>query len=203
VGTSQVDKQHTHTAILDAAAAMIRVEGASAVTIAKVMGEVGLTHGGFYAHFGSRDELLVAATRHAFIDGKERLDHLASKLVGLEPLQAFVSIYLSRQHVNSPGIGCAAASLSGDSARNTDQYASAFANGIEEYLTALLARTDPSVRANHDTADETADDIALLLCASIGAVAVARASGSLPLAKRLPKSVQAALNRRIVPHLTS
>jgi TetR/AcrR family transcriptional regulator, transcriptional repressor for nem operon len=197
VGTSQIDKQQTHTAILDAAAAMIRIEGASSVTIAKVMNKVGLTHGGFYVHFGSRDELLVAATKHAFIDGKERLDHLASKLVDLDPLQAFVSIYLSRQHVNSPGIGCAAASLAGDSARNTDQYASAFANGIEEYLTALLARTDPSVRANHDAAD----DIALLLCASIGAVAVARASGSSPLARRLPKAVNSALNRRVLPHL--
>jgi TetR/AcrR family transcriptional regulator, transcriptional repressor for nem operon len=199
VGTSQLEKQHTHTAILDAAAAMIRAEGASAVTIAKVMSEAGLTHGGFYAHFESRDELLVAATKHAFVDGKERLDHLASKLIDLEPLQAFVSIYLSRHHVNSPGIGCAAASLSGDSARNTDQYASAFADGIEEYLTALLARTDPSVQAN----DETADDIALLLCASIGAVAVARASGSSPLAKKLPKSVHAALNRRVLPHLNT
>jgi TetR/AcrR family transcriptional regulator, transcriptional repressor for nem operon len=197
VGTSQLEKQHTHTAILDATAAMIRNDGASAVTIAKVMSEVGLTHGGFYAHFGSRDELLVAATKHAFVDGKQRLDQLASKLVDLEPLQAFVSIYLSRQHVNSPEIGCAAASLSGDSAHNTEQYASAFANGIEEYLTALLARTDPSVRASN----ETADDVALLLCACIGAVAVARASGSSPLAKKLPKSVHAALNRRILPHL--
>jgi TetR/AcrR family transcriptional regulator, transcriptional repressor for nem operon len=198
VGTSQIEKQRTHAAILDAAASIIRADGLQALTIANVMSAVGLTHGGFYAHFRNRDELLSAAASHAFTHGRNTLDSLAARLTDLEPLDAFLAIYLSRQHITSPNIGCAAATLGTDSARSNDELAEIFANGINGYLNALQKRVNPSKKS---TTAETADDLALLLCASIGAVVVARASRTSPLSKTVPKAVRSALQRRVLPHL--
>jgi TetR/AcrR family transcriptional regulator, transcriptional repressor for nem operon len=203
MGTSQIEKQRTHAAILHAAAAIIRADGAQALTIANVMSAAGLTHGGFYAHFANRDELLAAAASHAFTDGKNQLDALAAGLSDLEPLSAFLAIYLSRQHINSPSIGCAAASLGPDCARESDQLAAIFSEGIKQYLDALRSRANPPTPTAGGTSNEAevADDVALLLCAAIGAVVVARAAVTSTLSKKLPKAVHAALQRRVIPYL--
>jgi len=61
MGSSQADKSLSHERIIDAASAQIRREGVASINIAALMSEAGLTHGGFYRHFGSRDELIAEA----------------------------------------------------------------------------------------------------------------------------------------------
>jgi TetR/AcrR family transcriptional regulator, transcriptional repressor for nem operon len=190
VGTSRQDRERNHETIVSAAADLARSNGLSATTVGEVMGAAGLTHGGFYAHFPSRDHLLVAAVERAFAAGRDTMESLMSKRRGGSRIRSFVSIYLSRVHIASPAIGCAAAALAVDAARSTDDVREVFAEGVAGYLRALEADLAGS--------DQAVDDAALVLSALVGAVALSRAMGESALARELPKRVEAALNRRVV-----
>ena len=74
VGTSQAAKAASHDRILDIAAALIRRDGIDRLAVAELMKEAGLTHGGFYRHFGSRDQLVAEAAQRALTPG-QRTDH--------------------------------------------------------------------------------------------------------------------------------
>src|SRR5881398_1560282 len=109
-------KEQTRERILRAAARAIRKHGYEGVGVADVMNEAGLTHGGFYAHFASRDALLAAAAEQA---GAESIESLARAVAGAKPgdeLMALVDIYLSERHVGAPeqGLGCAIAAAGSD-----------------------------------------------------------------------------------------
>src|SRR5438874_9988671 len=102
-------KEETRERILRAAARAVRKHGYEEVGVADVMKEVGLTHGGFYAHFESRDALLAAAADQA---GAESIEYLTRAVAGAKPgqeLMALVDTYLSDGHVATPEQGCAIA----------------------------------------------------------------------------------------------
>src|SRR5207245_1492562 len=102
-------KEETRERILGAAARAIRKHGYEGVGVADVMKEAGLTHGGFYAHFESRDALLAAAADQA---GAESIEHLTRAIAAAKPgqeLTALVDAYLSDWHVAAPEQGCAIA----------------------------------------------------------------------------------------------
>jgi TetR/AcrR family transcriptional regulator, transcriptional repressor for nem operon len=189
MGTSKLEKERSHEAIVHAAAASVREKGLSATSVGDVMGAVGLTHGGFYAHFASRDGMLVAAFERAFSEGRATIESLMARRRG-ERLKSFTSIYLSKLHVSHPEVGCAAAALAVDSARSTPEVNEAFADGVAGYLASLEADFHDSVHAR--------DDAALLLSALVGAVALSRGMGANPLADILLKRVEAALKRGVV-----
>jgi TetR/AcrR family transcriptional regulator, transcriptional repressor for nem operon len=190
VGTSKQDKERNHETIVAAASALARSKGLAATTVNEVMSSAGLTHGGFYAHFASRDRLLSAAVARAFTDGRATMESLMSKRRGGTRINAFISIYLSRMHIAEPSIGCAAAALAVDVSRSTAEAQDVFVLGVAGYLEAI--ETDLV------GADQAADDAALVLSALVGAVALSRAMGDNPLAAELPKRVETALNRRVV-----
>src|SRR3954463_15004744 len=99
-------KEETRDRILRAAARAIRKHGYEGVGVADVMKEAGLTHGGFYAHFESRDALLAAAADRA---GTESMEHLTRAMAAAKPgqeLMALVDTYLSERHVAFPEEGC-------------------------------------------------------------------------------------------------
>jgi TetR/AcrR family transcriptional repressor of nem operon len=108
--------QQSHERILDAAARAVRRAGVAGVGVAEVMKEAGLTHGGFYAHFPSRDVLLAEALEHAggqsSANVRERMR--ARTDAGDSPLRALVSEYLSATHVQALELGCPVAALSSD-----------------------------------------------------------------------------------------
>src|SRR5437588_1435462 len=81
VGSSQADKAASHERIVKAASRRIRRDGVDSVGVAELMNEAGLTHGGFYRHFGSRDELVAEAIDAAVAQGSERI-HAAAQLDG-------------------------------------------------------------------------------------------------------------------------
>src|SRR5262245_65257341 len=96
-------REETHERILDVAAKAIRRHGYAGVGVAEVMKEAGLTHGGFYAHFKSRDELLVEALARAGSDSGANIARAAEarRARGVSEFRAFIDSYLSETHLQS------------------------------------------------------------------------------------------------------
>jgi len=114
-------KEETHERIVDAAARAIRRHGYAGVGVAEVMKEAGLTHGGFYAHFESRDALLVEALERA---GRESFDAVSRAAEtqarkGVSPWRSLVETYLADQHLASMDTGCPVAALGSDMPRQS------------------------------------------------------------------------------------
>src|SRR5688500_4069485 len=97
VGSSQADKAANHDRIVDIAATRIRRSGINGVGVAEIMQEAGLTHGGFYRHFKSRDELVGAAVERALAQGSART-MAAAEDGGTRAFEAIIDDYLSHAH---------------------------------------------------------------------------------------------------------
>ena len=122
-------KQKTREKVLDAAAEAIRAEGPHKLGVAGVMAKAGLTHGGFYAHFQSKEDLVAATIEHMFARSRlVRLDNDAS-LGPAEKLNAFIDWYLSPAHRDSPA-GCALPALAADAQRLTPEVRDAYSKGM-------------------------------------------------------------------------
>src|SRR5882757_2371306 len=114
---SKTEKAKTHERIVAIAAKKFREEGLAGIGIADLMKEAGLTVGGFYKHFHSRDALVVEAVGRALELWKRQVDAAAS---GGPPVtyESLVDEYLSEAHRNHPGTGCPVSALAGDLARS-------------------------------------------------------------------------------------
>ncbi|WP_077036811.1 TetR/AcrR family transcriptional regulator [Pelomonas sp. KK5] len=112
-------RELTHDRIVDAAARALRRRGCDGVGVAEVMKEAGLTHGGFYAHFESRDALLAEALARAGRDSvaQTRLKMGPRMARGESPLRAFLETYLSDAHLSGPEEGCPVAALGSEMSR--------------------------------------------------------------------------------------
>lgn len=123
-------KEKTRNAIIEASAARMRVGGLDAVGVAGIMAECGLTHGGFYAHFVSREALLVAAIERLFdkaIDGIAR----SQEKYGETALSRYVDFYLSPRHRDDLAIGCPIPVLAADISRAGGEVKVAFDKGLD------------------------------------------------------------------------
>lgn len=144
-------KQDSHERILDAAARAVRGGGFAGVGVADVMREAGLTHGGFYAHFKSREALLAKAIEHAGRTSAEILSQRieASREAGVRPFQALVERYLSESHLASPETGCPVAALGSEMPRQADELRDASRDRIRGLVdivrAALPAGSDPDM----------------------------------------------------------
>src|SRR2546427_11247309 len=127
-------KEQTRERILRAAARAIRRHGYEGVGVADVMKEAGLTHGGFYAHFESRDALLAAAADQA---GAESIENLTRAIAAGKPgqeLMALVDTYLSDRHVAAPEHGCAIAAAGSEVPRQQAEVRRAAGRRIKELI---------------------------------------------------------------------
>jgi TetR/AcrR family transcriptional regulator, transcriptional repressor for nem operon len=134
-------KEETRRAILEKAAYRFRQDGINAVGIKTLMSDAGLTHGGFYAHFRSRDALVAEAAEEALRRTYERLKSVTANAEPERRLDAFVAGYLSPQHFEDMSGGCAGAALAPEIAREDEETRRRFTRGIErivEYLADLL-----------------------------------------------------------------
>ncbi len=123
-------KEKTHTAIIDAAAERMRVGGLDAVGVAGIMAACGLTHGGFYAHFASREALLAAAIERLFdkaIEGVSRFEERH----GAAAFSRYVDFYLSPRHRDDLSQGCPIPVLAADVSRAGGAVKAAFDAGLE------------------------------------------------------------------------
>jgi TetR/AcrR family transcriptional regulator, transcriptional repressor for nem operon len=112
MGHSRRDKQTTHERIVRVAAKRFRERGLEGIGVADVMKEAGITVGGFYKHFGSRDELVVEALATAFKDLDVWEEHT-------EDMAQLLQNYLTEAHRDAPGTGCAMGALLGDMTRGS------------------------------------------------------------------------------------
>src|SRR4051812_11208330 len=112
-------KEVTHDRIVETAARAIRRAGYDGVGVADIMKEAGLTHGGFYAHFPSRDALLVEAIERAGRDSAAVMAQSSARrrAKGASPFRAFVESYLSDAHLASHDVGCPVAALASEMPR--------------------------------------------------------------------------------------
>jgi TetR/AcrR family transcriptional repressor of nem operon len=104
--------------ILEIAAEIFRERGLEGVGVADVMKSAGLTHGGFYGHFESKEDLVAQACERALSVSESRIQELAES-GDKRPLRTFVSGYLSTEHRDNPGTGCLFAAVGAESARHS------------------------------------------------------------------------------------
>ncbi|KAI3590572.1 Transcriptional regulator, AcrR family [Cupriavidus sp. U2] len=175
-----VADQH-RTAIEAASARLFRQHGLHGVTVAQVMADAGLTHGGFYGHFSSKDDLAAAGCARAFADSAARWRQRIQQAGGDRHAarRFLVEQYLSEVHRDAPEHGCPASALVGDVAREPagKPVRGAFLDGIQQLLAAWKTLA-PDTTAREPGADDTvAHRTALLEMATlVGAVTLARAT---------------------------
>jgi TetR/AcrR family transcriptional regulator, transcriptional repressor for nem operon len=102
--------------ILDAAAQLFREHGFEGIGVADLMKEAGLTHGGFYGHFSSKDDLIAQASARELTRSLAHWSNFAERASG-DPLSAVADAYLTRSHRDNPGTGCVLAALGPDVSR--------------------------------------------------------------------------------------
>jgi len=121
-----------HERIVKEASRLFRERGFESVTVGEVMKAAGLTHGAFYAHFASKQELEAAAVAYGQKVSIERVQRNKTK----KDKGSYADRYLSRWHRDNPGDGCTMAALAQEVARSTPELRAAFERGLEEILSA-------------------------------------------------------------------
>ena len=186
MGHSRAEKAETHKRIVKIASKRFREEGLKGLGIAELMKEAGLTVGGFYKHFRSRDELVGEAVRTAFGRMKRRLD--ADAKAGRPPSHAkLVDDYLTEEHRDHPGSGCAFSALTAEIARGDKRTRALATEQIRDnfqLIASLLPGKDR--RAARSKA-------ILTFSALVGAMSLARAVSDEKLSREILKTVAGAL----------
>jgi len=141
---SKEHKLETHARIVKKASVRLREKGAHGVGVADLMKEAGLTHGGFYAHFDSREALVVEAFAYAMDRSTERWRKLAEQMAPEQRLASIVDSYLTPVHRDDPGHGCAVPALGAEIARESPKTRKAFAAKLEQMID-MLAGQIPDV----------------------------------------------------------
>lgn len=162
-------KEATHERIVEVASRAIRRSGYDGTGVADIMKEAGLTHGGFYAHFASRDALLAEAGDRAGSDSVALASRLAAAAPPGQSVQAIMKAYLSPEHIATVETGCPVSALACEMPRQAPEVRHAATLHIKEMID-LLARQMP------DWGDARAHEEAMaLLCSLIGTTMLARA----------------------------
>lgn len=162
-------KEKTRERVLVEAAKAIRTHGPHRVAVADVMAKAGLTHGGFYAHFKSKDDLVAAGIGQMFEEAKGRLVLDAADLTASQRLASYIGFYLSPQHRDTRSASCPLPFLNADAPRLTAASRQRFADGVA-HLEGQMARNLSELgRAEPDL------EAGCVLAEMVGALALARA----------------------------
>jgi len=179
-------KELSHQRIVDAAARALRRSGYAGTGVADIMKEAGLTHGGFYAHFESRDALLVEAVTKA---GQDNAAWLAQRAAargdgGASALRVVIESYLRPEHMAGIETGCVVSALVSEMPRQAPEVRAASA----ERVRGLVERVRKALPAGADTAQA-----ALIASAMVGALQLARGLDDERKGKAMLKSVRDSL----------
>jgi TetR/AcrR family transcriptional repressor of nem operon len=169
---SKEHKLETHARIVKKASVRLREKGAHGVGVADLMKEAGLTHGGFYAHFDSREALVIEAFADAMDRGTEHWRKLAEQTPPDKRLAAIVKSYLTRLHRDDPGHGCAIPTLGAEIARESPRTRKAFAAKLEQMID-LFAAQIPEVSRKAARKQAMA-----VIATMIGTLVLARVAGT-------------------------
>lgn len=127
-------KRRTRVAIVEVASQAFRGHGIDQVSVGEVMAAAGLTHGGFYAHFGSKDELVAEACAVSLLEAAVRSFESQDETAPKRTLSEYIRSYLSRSHRDAPETGCAIAALAGDIARRSPETRHTFTQAARTYV---------------------------------------------------------------------
>lgn len=176
---SKEHKLETHARIVKKASVRLREKGAHGIGVADLMKDAGLTHGGFYAHFDSREALVVEAFGYAMDRSMERWRQLSVQAAPDQRLPTFVEFYLSPQHRDNPGHGCALPALSAEIARESPKTRKAFAAKLDQMI-GLIAEQFPGKAGKPNRKLAMA-----ALATMMGTLVLARVAGSGELSEEL------------------
>jgi TetR/AcrR family transcriptional regulator, transcriptional repressor for nem operon len=169
---SREHKLETHARIVKKASVRIREKGAHGIGVADLMKDAGLTHGGFYAHFDSREALVIEAFAYAMDRSTERWRKLAETTPPEKRMATIVESYLTPQHRDDPGHGCAVTALGAEIARESPKTRKAFAAKLEQ-MVEMLAEQMPDVPRKAARKQALAT-----LSTMVGTLVLARIAGS-------------------------
>jgi TetR/AcrR family transcriptional repressor of nem operon len=165
-------KAQNHEKILSMAARSFREYGGDSSGIGTVMKKAGLTKGGFYRHFESKDDLLVEAVARAFDEMGRGMLEVANSAPEGQALRAIIEHYLSARHANSPGTGCVISALGPELARRPLSVRKRIEASLEAYRERLL----PFVPGQ--TREEKLAKFAVLFPSMAGVLTMARVTSS-------------------------
>jgi TetR/AcrR family transcriptional repressor of nem operon len=131
---SREHKQETHDRIVRKASVRLREKGAHGIGVADLMKEAGLTHGGFYAHFDSREALVIEAFAHAMDRSMEHWRKITGEVAPEKRLALVMESYLTALHRDDPGHGCSIPALGAEIARESPKTRKAFAGKLDEMI---------------------------------------------------------------------
>lgn len=181
---TKAHKARTRARIIETASRAFRERGVESVAIADLMREAGLTHGGFYAHFPSKEALIAEATTSGLADTQREFLSEAAAAHPEAPLREIIRRYVSRHHRDHPAEGCVMPALAGEIAREPDTVRRAFTSSVER-LIAGIAEYCPG-----ETAEARRDAALALTSAMVGAVALSRAVDDPALSDRILLAVR-------------
>ena len=141
MGHSRASKREHHEEIVGVAASRFREDGVDRVGVADLMHDAGLTHGGFYRHFESRDQLVAEAVERALHDGGQAMAAVAES--PHDPMAAVIDAYLSIAHRDNLGTSCAVTTLAGDVARSNPRARAAYTDQVGIYIDMLVRLLPP------------------------------------------------------------
>jgi TetR/AcrR family transcriptional regulator, transcriptional repressor for nem operon len=192
---SQVDAAKHREEVVAATSRLLRERGAAGVSVQEVMSAAGLTHGGFYKHFGSKDELVGIAAESAFGEVLDVISRISADFpASTEAGPQLLDEYLSADHRDDPGAGCANTGLASDSAR-----ARADSTLRQSYIAGVEATVDGLVGLLHsqdDDAEAVRRRAIEHLATMVGALTLARATKGDPLSEEILDVVRGALTDR-------
>lgn len=165
----QNHKARTRQRILDEAARVMREGGTEGIGVAALMKRAGLTHGGFYAHFDSREALVQAVISEMFADSAQRMQPLWQQSDPAQRLRTLINYYLSEAHRDAPAEGCPVPALVSEVGHLPEEAKVVFAQGVASLLQRLR---DLLAELGHGDSEALASS---LLAEMVGALALARA----------------------------
>lgn len=169
---SKEHKAETHERIVKNASVRLRERGAASLGVAELMKEAGLTHGGFYAHFASRDALISEAFAHAMDQATARWRRRAEQAPEGKRLSSIVNGYLTAEHRDDIGNGCALPSLGAEVHRASPKTRKAVAAKLEEMVD-VIAEQMPA-----QTTKAARREAIAALATMMGAMIMARMAGT-------------------------
>ena len=174
--------------IVDAASALFRERGYDGVGIADIMQAAGLTHGGFYRHFASKDDLAGAASRAALAQSARRWRAVIDAAPDA-PLAALLREYLSERHRDAPDKGCLLAMIGSDAARQGDAVRGGVGDAVARMIDAIAELMPDRLRATRRR------KAAATLAGMVGALVLSRAVGDANLSREILGAATTELDR--------
>ncbi|MGW3029125.1 TetR/AcrR family transcriptional regulator [Streptomyces sp. NPDC001221] len=181
MGHSQAEKAATRERVLGIASRKVRQDGMANPGVAEIMREAGLTHGGFYKHFASRDELIAQAAAAALAEEPETTQGRGDrdKQDEQDRHTRVIDAYLSKEHRDSPATGCALVTLGAAAGRGDQPLKEAYEKRVRAYLD----------RFGGNDSEESRAEAMLTLSALVGATLISRAVADAPLSDELLETV--------------